>query len=88
MYYEVINQNFMERMRCSILKQVEYNLNNILEKEAQDYFSHNPKAKSVAFILLEADKLEELENEGSVEIIDGMDCSLVKVIENDNLESE
>lgn len=67
---------------------MEYILRDILKKEAQDYFSHNPKAQSVAFILLEADKLEELENEGSVEIIDGMDCSLVKVIENENLENE
>ena len=67
---------------------MEYILRDILKEEAQDYFYHNPKAKSVAFILLEADKLEELENEGSAEIIDGMDCSLVKVIENDNLENE
>ena len=40
--------------------------NQRLEREAQEYFSHNPKAKEVGFVMLDSDKLKAIRNDDSI----------------------
>ena len=42
--------------------------NQRLEREAQEYFSHNPKAKEVGFVMLDTDKLIAVRNGDSIYI--------------------
>ena len=39
-----------------------------LDAEAQEYFSHNPKAKEVGFVMVDSDKLKLIRDNDSVYI--------------------
>ena len=41
-------------------------MNDILEKEAREYFSHNPQEKSVAFVMLDSYQIKLIENDESI----------------------
>ena len=52
-----------------------------LEKEAEEFFSHNPKEKEVAFVMLDSDKLKAIKNDDSI-YIDESD--IFKTVKNEN----